>query len=724
MKKEPVINKKTKKSLVIVESPAKARTIEQMLGSDYIVKASLGHIRDLPASGMGVDTSDSFTPAYVVPKDKQKILREIKKAGKECSTIFLATDPDREGEAISWHIAEAMGLDVNSVQRVVFHQITPEAVTEAFQSPRNLDLDLVNAQQARRILDRLVGYSLSPLLKRKLRWRGSLSAGRVQSVALKVVVEREQEIQAFTPTEYWSIAVTLNPNLTNDNSTYRESAQNIDATLHRLSTEKSRLSISTGEHASVISASLMRSTFLVSDITKQQRTRRPAAPFITSTLQQEGWRKARFGTERTMRIAQELYQGINIGSQGEIGLITYMRTDSPELAASAKKQAREYIKSEYGSDYLPKSARSYKTKVKAAQEAHEAIRPTDITRTPASVRSFLNRDQLRLYTLIWQRTVASQMTDSKSETTTTEITSSDLISQTSYILRNISTVTVFPGFTVLYIEGGDEESEVDPITSPSIELGDPLAHIHTEHIQHFTKPPGRYSEASLVKKMEEEGIGRPSTYAPIVSTLVNRDYIERADGRLTPSKLGETVSALLNEHFPDVMNVSFTARMEEELDEIARGERQWIPMLDKFYSPFATTVNEVLENAPRVDVATDQICEECERPMVIKTGRYGPFLSCSGYPECNATKRIVNTIGIPCPTCGGDIISRRSKKGRTFYGCSNYPECTFITGRRPLAPLCPSCQGLLVAARGDRAECTNCDFKSLISEIEEEPVAK
>ena len=708
---------------MIVESPAKARTIEQMLGKNYIVKASLGHIRDLPSSGMGVDTDDSFTPAYVVPKDKQKILREIKKARKECSDIFLATDPDREGEAISWHIAEAMGLDVNSVQRVIFHQITSEAVTEAFQAPRSLDLDLVNAQQARRILDRLVGYSLSPLLKRKLRWRGSLSAGRVQSVALKLVVEREHEILDFTPSEYWSIQVTLNPDSGKDSASDSGSRQDIEATLHRLSTAKSRLSISTGDQAAAISDSLIRSTFLVTDISKQQRARRPAAPFTTSTLQQEGWRKARFGTERTMRIAQELYQGISVGHDGEVGLITYMRTDSTELAPSAKAQARDYILTEYGPDYLPKSPRNYKTKAKAAQEAHEAIRPTDISRTPASMRSFLNRDQLRLYTLIWQRTVASQMTDSKSETTTTEITSRDPINAESYILRNTSTVTVFRGFTALYVEGGDEEDEEVTATPPALDAGDPLVHIHTEPTQHFTKPPGRYSEASLVKKLEEEGIGRPSTYAPIVSTLVNREYIERVDGRLSPSKLGETVSALLNEHFPDVMNVSFTARMEEELDEIARGERQWIPMLEKFYSPFATTVSTVLENAPRVDVTTDQFCPECERPMVIKTGRYGPFLSCSGYPDCKATKRIVNTVGVSCPTCGGDLISRKSKRGRTFYGCSNYPECTFISGRRPLPSPCPDCQGLLVAARGERAECTNCDFKSLVSELEEEQVA-
>lgn len=693
-----------------------------MLGSEYIVKASLGHIRDLPSSGMGVDTTDSFTPEYVVPKDKQKILREIKKAGKDCTDIFLATDPDREGEAISWHIAQAMGLDVHSVQRVIFHQITPEAITEAFQTPRNLDLDLVNAQQARRILDRLVGYSLSPLLKRKLRWRGSLSAGRVQSVALMLVVQREDEVRQFVPTEYWSVEVILRPEGGKGRNPSRKAVADVTATLHRSALGKGRLAISTGDQAQDIVESLKRSTFLVTDVSKQGRTRRPSPPFTTSTLQQEGWRKARLGTERTMRIAQELYQGISIGTQTDIGLITYMRTDSTELASSAKKQAREYIQSVYGDDYLPKSPRTYKTKAKAAQEAHEAIRPTDISRTPEAMRPYLNRDQLRLYTLIWQRTVASQMTDSKAETTTTEITSADPIAQGSYVLRNISTVTVFLGFTALYIEGADDDDEQESTPPASLNTGDPLVHIQTEPIQHFTKPPGRFSEASLVKKLEEEGIGRPSTYAPIVSTLVNRDYIERADGRLTPSKLGETVSALLSEHFPEVMNVSFTAKMEEELDEIARGEREWVPMLEKFYSPFATTVSTVLEHAPRVDVTTDQFCEECERPMVIKTGRYGPFLSCSGYPDCKGTKRIVNTIGVLCPTCGGDIISRKSKKGRTFYGCSNYPECTFITGRRPLSPPCPSCQGLLVAARGERAECQSCDFKSLISELEEDQV--
>jgi len=695
-----------------------------MLGADYVVKASLGHIRDLPATGMGVDTAGGFAPEYVIPKDKQKVLREIKKAGKDCTDVFLATDPDREGEAISWHIAEAMGLDVHSVQRVVFHEITPEAVVEAFRSPRNLDLDLVNAQQARRILDRLVGYSLSPLLKRKLRWRGSLSAGRVQSVALKLVVDREHEIQEFIPSEYWSVEVTLDPKIGKREDSSQKTLDNVKATLHRLSSGKGRLSISTSGQAEAIVESLKRSTFLVTNVSKQERTRRPAPPFTTSTLQQEGWRKARFGTERTMRIAQELYQGISIGNQTDIGLITYMRTDSTELASSAKKQAREYIESVYGKDYLPKSPRSYKTKAKAAQEAHEAIRPTDISRFPESMRPYLNRDQLRLYTLIWQRTVASQMTDSKSETTTTEITSEDSVNQASYVLRNISTATVFLGFTALYMEGGDEDDEQESAPPLSLRDGDPLVHIHTEPSQHFTKPPGRYSEASLVKKLEEEGIGRPSTYAPIVSTLVNRDYIERADGRLTPSKLGEAVSALLNEHFPDVMNVNFTARMEEELDEIARGDRQWVPMLEKFYAPFSTTVNTVLEHAPRVDVTTDQVCEECERPMVIKTGRYGPFLSCSGYPDCKATKRIVNNIGVSCPSCKGDIISRKSKRGRTFYGCSNYPECTFITGRRPLAPPCPNCQGLLVAARGERAECMSCDFKSLVSELEGDQVAQ
>ena len=687
-----------------------------MLGSDFIVKASLGHIRDLPSSGMGVDTTDKFTPAYVVPKDKQKILREIKKANKECSDIFLATDPDREGEAISWHIAEAMGLDVNTVQRVIFHQITPEAVSEAFETPRNLDIDLVNAQQARRILDRLVGYSLSPLLKRKLRWRGSLSAGRVQSVALKLVVERENEVREFIPTEYWSIEVTLHPKA--------KPQESISSTLHRLGSDKKRISIQTKDEAATIADSLSKSSFTVTDISKQKRSRRPAAPFTTSTLQQEGWRKARFGTERTMRIAQELYQGISIGAEGDIGLITYMRTDSTELAAYAQKQARDYIEAEYGAEYLPKAPRNYKTKAKAAQEAHEAIRPTDITRTPATMRRYLNRDQLRLYTLIWQRTVASQMTDAKSETTTTEITAVEPTSKKDYILRNTASATVFRGFTALYTEGSDDEDEDISATPVSLSAGDALTHVNTEPSQHFTKPPGRYSEASLVKKLEEEGIGRPSTYAPIVSTLVNRDYIERTEGRLTPSKLGETVSALLNEHFPDVMNISFTAKMEEELDEIARGERQWVPMLEKFYSPFATTVSTVLENAPRIDVTTDEVCQDCERPMVIKTGRYGPFLSCSGYPECKATRRIVTTVGVKCPNCEGDLISRKSKRGRTFYGCSNYPECTFISGRRPLPTPCPDCKGLLVAARGERAECSNCDYKGLISELDEEQVAR
>ena len=702
------------KNLVIVESPAKARTIGNLLGKDYLVKASLGHVRDLPTSEMGV-ALDDFTPKYVIPPGKKKIIGELRKAAKDTSAIYLATDPDREGEAISWHILEAAGMKGRPIHRVVFHQITPDAIKDAFLHPRDIDHRLVNAQQARRLLDRLVGYRLSPLLWNKLRWRG-LSAGRVQSVALRLVVEREQEIQAFVAQEYWTIQAQLEKR---QPSTRKE--QPFIAILRAIKGQKGKLSIPHQDRAQELVGDLKDATYQVTEVKQRERRQRPAAPFITSTLQQEAWRKLRFDARRTMRIAQDLYEGLPLGDGAEGGLITYMRTDSTTVATEAAQEAQGYIRQRFGVEYAPKSPRVYTTKVKAAQEAHEAIRPTSTLREPQSLAPHLNRDQLRLYDLIWKRMVASQMSDALLDATTVDVEATPARGSTRYLFHVTGTVLRFPGFRAVYLEDRDDSQDEEGQASlPNLAQGEPLTCLGLEPKQHFTQPPPRYTEASLIKALEEQGIGRPSTYAPIVSTLVERKYTQRDEGRLKPTKLGEVVSGLLTEQFPDIMEVGFTARMEEELDEIARGEREWVPMLKAFYSPFSEAVDQAMANLPRIDIPADEQCPECGKPMVVKHGRYGPFLSCSGFPECRTSKPIRQTIGVSCPQCGGDLVERRGKKGFTFYGCSNYPTCNFAANQRPLPQPCPQCGKLLVARGRSGARCTTCDFTGPLPQ--EEPV--
>ena len=708
------------KDLVIVESPAKARTIGRFLGSKYTAKASMGHVRDLPRRQMGVAVDDeSFRPTYTVPPDKRKVVSELATAAKGATTVYLATDPDREGEAISWHLIKAAKIDESKVKRVVFHEITQRAVQEAFDNPRTLDNNLIDAQQARRILDRLVGYDLSPVLWRKIR-RG-LSAGRVQSVALRMIVDREREIDAFTPEEFWTIEAALTKKPQNG----RRSS--FKAALRGVEGRSGRFRIPNQEEAARITADLGEASYKVASVTKKERRVRPAAPFITSTLQQEAWRKLRFTARKTMAVAQQLYEGVGAGEESE-GLITYMRTDSTNVASSALQEAVNYISTKFGAGYAPKSPRVYKRKVKGAQEAHEAIRPTSIMREPDSVKGFLNGDQRRLYDLVWKRMVASQMADAIFDSTTVEIEAHSGRSDTRYVLRTIGSVLRFPGFRRLYTEdtdeAGDKQSE-ESAPLPDLVDGEPLDCLSVTPEQRFTQPPPRYSEATLVRAMEEQGIGRPSTYAPTIATVMDREYVRKDKGRFVPTKLGAVVNDLLIAHFPDIIDVGFTARVEEQLDDIASGEREWRPVLREFYGPFAKTVARAMEQAERVprdqiDEESDEVCEVCGRPMVIKSGRFGKFLSCSGFPECRNSRPFLSRIGVKCPECGNDLVERtaRGKGRKRFYGCSNYPKCTFAISQRPLPQPCPQCSKLLVASGRDNARCTSCDYRGPVPEEE------
>ncbi|MBE9500807.1 MAG: type I DNA topoisomerase [Dehalococcoidia bacterium] len=698
------------KSLVIVESPAKAKTVSRIVGNRYSVKASLGHVRDLPKSKLGVDVENDFAPKYLVPKVKRAVVRQITEAAKKASSVYLATDPDREGEAISWHLVQAAQLDDMPLRRVVFHEITKEAVTDAFRHSRGIDMDLVNAQQARRILDRLVGYKLSPLLWRKVR-RG-LSAGRVQSVTLRMVVDREREIEGFIPREYWSIDAELKK---------IAGEESFRASLIGLIDGK-KIEIQSEKEAKRIVTELKRVSYAVVQVRKKDLSRQPAPPFTTSTLQQEGWRKLRFSAKRTMAIAQQLYEGLPMGKEGTVGLITYMRTDSTRVASSALNEARAYIKEKYGADFLPPRPRIFAKKAKAAQEAHEAIRPTSVRREPDIIKRYLNRDQFRLYELIWKRMVASQMSPVLLDTTSVDIEAKD---QMSYLLRATSSVIKFPGFTILYSEGKDDAQEERMVTLPPLVKGEKLQLLALFPDQHFTQPPPRYTEATLVKALEERGIGRPSTYAPILSTIQERGYVEKADGRFHPLELGLVVSDLLSQHFPDIVDPKFTAQMEDGLDQIARGERQWVPFLQDFYQPFEKSLkmaDERMEKVKVVDEPTDETCEQCGRPMVIKLGRYGRFIACSGYPECKNTRPLVVKIGVKCPKCGGDLVQRQTKKRRTFYGCANYPACDFATSDKPIPQPCPQCGGLMAMRGKKMAKCLKCEFSTSMAELEREAV--
>ena len=708
-------------NVVVVESPAKARTIERFLGKDFVVKASQGHVRDLPKGRLGVDVEAGFEPSYSVIRDKRTVVRDLKKLGDGASAIYLATDPDREGEAISWHLVKAAAWDKGKVplHRVVFHEITREAVEEAFKDTREIDMELVNAQQARRILDRLVGYQISPLLWRKVQ-RG-LSAGRVQSVTLRLIVDREKEVLAFVPKEYW----TLDALLRKQGDAKAKKSDAFGATLHSIKAQKGKLNVPDESTAQRIEGELQGADYIVAEVKKREVKQSPSPPFITSTLQQEAWRKLRFSAKRTMVAAQQLYEGLSTGDEGSMGLITYMRTDSTHVAPSALKDTREYIQKKFGKEYLPSQPRYFKKKAKGAQEAHEAIRPTSIRREPQGLKSYLTQDQYKLYDLIWRRMLASQMAEARSDAATVD-TEARCSSNTVYIFRATGSVLKFPGFRALYLEGRDDSNEEEgegPL--PELVVGENLNCSKLDAKQHFTQPPPRYTEASLIKVLEEKGIGRPSTYAPIISTLTGRHYVLKEGGKLNPTALGSTVSDLLTQHFADIMDTNFTARMEEELDEVARGERQWVPMLKDFYGPFQKTLEIATEAMPRVKVeeATDEVCDKCGSPMVVKTGRFGRFIACSGFPECKNTKRILNKIGVACPKCGSDLVQRRGKgRGRTFYGCSRFPECDFLENRRPVAEPCPECGGMMVSSGSDEVACTRCVWKGDVPEKEARPV--
>jgi DNA topoisomerase-1 len=703
-----------KKNLVIVESPAKARTLSKLLGANYSLKASMGHVRDLPKSQLGVDIEKGFAPKYVVLRAKSKIVNELKKAVKDASAIYLATDPDREGEAISWHLQNITKTNRKPYRRVVFHEITKEAIKRAFDHPRSIDMQLVNAQQARRILDRLVGYKLSPLLWRKVR-RG-LSAGRVQSVALRIIVDREREIEQFVPVEYWTIEAELAK--TAQKPTFR-------AMLIGLA-DGTKLEIHNQQEATELSDKLKQASYKVSKVSVKKATRQPAPPFITSTLQQEAWRKLRFPAKLTMSVAQELYEGLPIGDEGNVGLITYMRTDSTRVTRSAITETRAFITEKYGSQYVPSRARSFARTVKGAQEAHEAIRPTKIWREPPLLKPHLSDAQFKLYQLIWKRMVASQMSAATFDNTTVDIQARCPRSKASYLLRASSSVNTFPGFMTLYIESKDEAEEKPSPTLPPLVKGDKLELVKLFPEQHFTKPPPRFTEATLIKMLEQWGIGRPSTYAPILSTIQERDYVTKTEGRFQPTELGIVVNDLLNKHFPDIVDIEFTAHMEEELDKVANENKDWVMVVQDFYIPFEQSLQSAAELMEKVKLEelTDEICPECGKPLVIKTGRYGKFLACSGYPECKYTKSFQVKVGVKCPQCGGELVEKRSKKKRVFYGCSNYPDCNFATNLKPLPQPCPQCGGLLTVYRRNLAKCTKCEYRGRIEEVGEVEVKR
>jgi len=687
------------KNLVIVESPAKAKTLSQFLGKDYSVKASLGHVRDLPEKELGIDIDNDFTPTYVVAKGKKKVLQEIKQGAKAAEAVYLATDPDREGEAISWHLVYAAGLSKMPLKRVVFHEITKEAITEAFKHPRAIDSKLVNAQQARRILDRLVGYKLSPLLWKRV--RPGLSAGRVQSVALKLIVDRESDILSFVPREYWSIEAELTKEAKKSPS-FRAGLVGLVG--------GDKIELKNEEQTKELVKELEKSGYAVSAVREKRTARQPAPPFITSTLQQEAWRKLRFSAKQTMAIAQQLYEGLPLGKAGHVGLITYMRTDSTTVSASALSETRAYISERYGADFLPPTPRRFAKKVKGAQEAHEAIRPTSIHREPERVASYLTSEQLKLYTLIWLRMVASQMAAAQVDTTTVEIEAKG--NKDKYLFRAASSTIAFPGFLTLYQEGRDEDENGEKKhVLPKLARGDNLKLLDLSPEQHFTQPPPRYTEATLIKALEEKGIGRPSTYAPILSLIQERGYVQRSKGKLEPTELGFIVSRLLSEHFPKIVNVDFTAQMEEKLDRIATGRLKWVPMLHEFYNPFQEAVAKATKAIPKFTEPTDEVCEKCGRPMVIKWGRRGKFMSCSGFPECKNARSLVVTVGVNCPECDSELVERRSKKGHLFYGCSSFPKCKFAVWDKPLSKKCPQCGGLMTLSKSGQPKCSKCSFK-------------
>ncbi|MDP9382186.1 MAG: type I DNA topoisomerase, partial [Chloroflexota bacterium] len=701
--------------LVIVESPAKAKTIGKYLGRAYSVKASMGHIRDLPKSKLGVDTERDFSPQYLIPRDKSKTVKELKESVQAAREVYLATDPDREGEAIAWHLAHATGLgDDHSgkAKRVVFHEITPDAIKEAMAHPRDIDNLLVDAYQARRVLDRLVGYNISPLLWKKV--KGGLSAGRVQSVALRLIVDREREIEAFVPVEYWSLGADLSKRPAPGKKALKK--DQFRAELFRVRGEKADLR-NEGDAQAVL-RELEGASYRVAEVKRRETQRRPSAPFITSTLQQEASRKLNFGAKRTMGVAQSLYEGVKLGKDGEVGLITYMRTDSTNVATVAQQEARSLIGARYGAEYVPAKPPLYSRKSKNAQEAHEAIRPTSVHRDPEAIKAHLSPEQYKLYKLIWQRFVASQMANAVLDGTTVDIAAGPEGKEAPYTFRATGSVVKFDGYLAVYQEGRDEgqtDAELDGKALPQLAQGEPLDLLQLLPEQHFTQPPPRFSEATLVKALEEQGIGRPSTYAPTMSTLQERYYIQREGKQLRPTELGMLVNDLLVEHFPNIVDTGFTSHMEEELDEIASGSRPWVPVIREFYDPFEERVKAAETGMERVKIKDEpagEECPNCGREMVFKIGRFGKFIACPGYPECRTTKPIVVRTGVTCPECKqGELVERKAKKGgRPFYGCERFPDCSFTVSLKPVQEPCPTCGGLQVeAGRSGGLRCIVCN---------------
>lgn len=672
--------------LVIVESPAKAKTIKKYLGGNYEVIASMGHVRDLPKARLSVDIKKKFAPKYEIIKGKEKLVEELKELAEKSDKIYLATDPDREGEAISWHLAYILGLPLDDNNRVEFNEITKNGVTNGMAHPRSINIDLVNAQQARRILDRLVGYKLSPFISQKIR-RG-LSAGRVQSVAVRIIVDREEEIRKFKPEEYWTIDAKFIP---------KGSRKSFSASLY--SDANGKIKIENQEQAEKIEQDLADAEYMITKVKHGTRRKTPAPPFITSTLQQEASRKLGFQSRRTMKVAQELYEGVDIEGMGATGLITYMRTDSLRISDVAKEEAAQYILNRFGEKFLPAKPRVFKIKSNA-QDGHEAIRPSMPSLSPEDVKVSLTSDQFKLYNLIWNRFMASQMSDCIQKTTQAEISAKE------YIFKASGYYVDFEGFTTLYVESKDTEEEKST-QLPPLEKDMPVKCKELKKNQHFTQPPARYTEASLIKALEEYGIGRPSTYAATITTITSREYVKREAKTLYPTELGEVMTNLLKERFPKIVNYKFTAQMEENLDEVEHGQEEWVELLDEFYSDFDKTLKKAKEEMEGVKLQlkedqTDIICDKCGRQMVVKVGRYGKFIACPGYPECKNVLKFVEKTGVKCPKCNGDVIVKHTKKKRVFYGCSNYPECDFVSWNEPVNERCPQCGGILFKKKGKK----------------------
>ncbi|MGO1580983.1 MAG: type I DNA topoisomerase [Peptoniphilaceae bacterium] len=679
------------KNLVIVESPTKAKTIKKMLGKNYKVVASVGHIRDLPKSKLGIDIENNFEPKYINIRGKGELIKSLKKEAKQADKIFLATDPDREGEAISWHLSYILGMDIDDKSRVTFNEITKETVKKQIKNPRTIDMDLVDAQQARRILDRLAGYKISPLLWKKV--KNGLSAGRVQSVVLKSICDREQEIDDFVSEEYWTIEAVLKKNRKAFNSKYYGSIQGNKIVKKEIKDE---------EEAINILNKIDKNNFIVKNIKEGSRKKSPASPFTTSTLQQESSKRLNFSTKKTMMVAQSLYEGVSLPKVGQVGLITYMRTDSTRISDEALNNLMKFIEEEYGKNYV--GARKVAKKASNIQDAHECIRPTDVSKTPYSIKDSLSKDEFKLYSLIWKRFVASQMKAALYNTMSLEIISN------LEVFKSSGSQITFDGFLKVY----EFSTEKDNIL-PNLEIDDVLQAKEVSKIQHFTQPPARYNEASLIKMLEELGIGRPSTYSPTISTLLSRYYVVIEEKRLMPTELGLTVNDILCDNFSDLINEKFTANMEDNLDKIAEGKMKWQDLITLFYEQLEKDLKIAEQSIEKVEIkdeVTDEICEKCGRNMVIKMGRYGKFLACPGFPDCRNTKPLIEKIDVKCPKCGGDIVVKRSKKGRKFFGCNNYPECDFVSWNKPIDKKCPKCGDILTVKQNRNSKIIKCNNKT------------